>query len=152
VEEVERFLSASSLWRLKGPSDRSAWATVVAKETNVAEFLDPFRGKLPDRMLTKEELVRAIRQNIAAEEEATHLYTAHAEATDNALAKKVLEDIANEERVHVGEFSRLLSVLTEGEEDKFLAEGAEEVNTMAAELGMPLEAGGDSLTVGSMKD
>jgi len=117
------------------------------------EFLDPFRGKLPDRMLTTDELVRAIRQNIAAEEEAVHLYMAHAQATDNALAKKVLVDIADEERVHVGEFSRLLSVLTGGEEDKFLAEGAEEVNAMAAELGMPPGAtDGGGLTIGSMKD
>ena len=119
----------------------------------MAEFLDPFRGKLPDRILTTDELVRAIRQNIAAEEEAVHLYMAHAQATDNALAKKVLVDIADEERVHVGEFSRLLSVLTGGEEDKFLAEGAEEVNAMAAELGMPPSAtDGGGLTIGSMKD
>ncbi|MGD0765538.1 MAG: ferritin family protein [Dehalococcoidia bacterium] len=118
----------------------------------MAEFLDPFRGKLPERMLTTDELIRAIRQNIAAEEEAVHLYMAHAQATDNALAKKVLVDIADEERVHAGEFSRLLSILTEGEEDKFLAEGAEEVNAMAAELGMALSAtDGDGPTIGSMK-
>ena len=102
----------------------------------MAEFLDPFRGKLPDRMLTTDELIRAIRQNIAAEEEAVHLYMAHAQATDNVLAKKVLVDVADEERFHVGEFSRLLSVLTGGEEDKFLAEGADEVNAMADELGI----------------
>jgi uncharacterized protein len=98
----------------------------------MAEFLDPFRGNLPDRVLNKGELIRAIRQDIAAEEEATHLYTAQADATDNKLAKRVLLDIADEERVHIGEFSRLLSILTEGEEDKFLAEGAQEVNEMAA--------------------
>ena len=117
----------------------------------MAEFLNPFQGKLPDRMLTLGELIRAIRQNIAAEEEATHLYTAHAEATDNELAKRVLLDIADEERVHVGEFSRLLSILTEGEEDKFLAEGAQEVNEMAAELGMP-PGQRRRRSIGSMKD
>jgi len=97
----------------------------------MAEFVDPFRGKVPDRMLKLGELIRAIRLDIAAEEEATHIYTAQAEATDNALAKRVLLDIADEERVHVGEFSRLLSILTKGEEDKFLAEGAQEVDDMA---------------------
>ena len=97
------------------------------------EFLNPFSGKAPDRKLTTEELVRAIRLNLAAEHEAVHLYMAHADATDHPLARKVLIDIANEERVHAGEFSRLLEILT-GDEDKWLAEGAEEVDEMAAEL------------------
>jgi len=93
------------------------------------EFLNPFSGKVPGGKLTKGELIRAIRLDIAAEEEAVHLYMAHADATDHALAKKVLIDIANEEREHVGEFSRLLQVLT-GDEDKWLANGAKEVEEM----------------------
>jgi len=97
------------------------------------EFVNPFSGKAPDRKLTTEELVRAIRLNLAAEHEAVHLYMAHADATDHPLAKKVLIEIANEERVHAGEFSRLLQILT-GDEDKWLAEGAEEVDELAAEL------------------
>lgn len=121
------------------------------------EFLNPFSGKVPDRKLTSEELVRAIRLALAAEHEAIHLYMAHAEATDHPLAKKVLIDIANEERVHAGEFTRLLEILT-GDEDKWLAEGAEEVNEMAAEVGE--EAGGDEApavggeetTIGSLKE
>lgn len=94
------------------------------------EFVNPFSGKVPDRKLTSGELIRAIRLNIAAEEEAIHLYMAHAEATDHPLAKKVFIDIANEERVHVGEFSRLLQILT-GDEDKWLAQGVHEVDEMA---------------------
>ena len=120
------------------------------------EFLNPFSGKLPDRKLTTEELVRAIRLDLAAEHEATHLYMAHAEATDHPLAKKVLIDIANEERVHAGEFARLLEIIT-GDEDKWLAEGAEEVNEMAAEGevtgGSDAPAvGGEGTTIGSLKE
>jgi len=96
------------------------------------EFLNPFSGKVPERKLTLQELIRAIRLDLAAEHEAVHLYMAHAEATDNPLARKVLIDIANEERVHAGEFARLLSILT-GDEDALLAKGAEEVDEMAAE-------------------
>jgi rubrerythrin len=96
------------------------------------EFVNPFSGKVPERKLTDGELIRAIRLNIAAEEEAIHLYMAHADATDHPLAKKVLIDIANEEREHVGEFSRLLQVLT-GDEDKWLANGEKEVKEMEAE-------------------
>jgi rubrerythrin len=96
------------------------------------EFLNPFSGMVPDRKLTLEELVRAIRLDLAAEHEAVHLYLAHADATDHPLARKVLIDIANEERVHAGEFARLISILTK-DEDKFLAEGAEEVDEMAGD-------------------
>jgi len=115
------------------------------------EFVNPFNGKVPDRKLTTEELVRAIRLNLAAEHEAVHLYMAHADATDHPLAKKVLVDIANEERVHAGEFSRLLEILT-GDEDKWLAEGAEEVDEMAAELGGSKEAHSEEATIGSLKE
>lgn len=97
------------------------------------KFSNPFVGVVPPRKLTHEELVRAIRLNLAAEEEAIHLYMAHAEATEHALARKVLIDIANEERVHVGEFERLLEILT-GDEDRWLAEGRAEVDEMAAEM------------------
>ena len=58
--------------------------------------------------MTLAELVRALRQDLAAEHEAVHLYLAHADATDNVLAKTVLIDIANEERVHAGEFGHLI--------------------------------------------
>jgi rubrerythrin len=123
------------------------------------EFVNPFSGKVPDRKLTHEELVRAIRLNIAAEHEAIHLYMAHAEATDHALAKKVLIDVANEEREHVGEFMRLLQILT-GDEETWLAVGREEVDEIAAELGATeetegaatTEAGGEETTIGSLKE
>ena len=98
------------------------------------EFINPFSGTIPDRKLTQGELIRAIRLNIAAEEEAIHLYMAHADATDHPLARKVLVDVANEEREHVGEFSRLLQILT-GDEDRWIADGAAEVDEMAAEMG-----------------
>lgn len=100
------------------------------------EFVNPFSGKVTDRKLTTGELIRAIRLDLAAEHEAVHAYMAHAEATDHPLAKKVLIDIANEERVHAGEFARLLGILT-GDEDQFLAKGAKEVDDMASELEGP---------------
>ena len=121
------------------------------------EFLNPFSGKVPDRKLTIEELVRAIRLDLAAEHEAVHLYTAHADATDHPLAKKVLKDIADEERVHAGEFARLIQILT-GDEDKWLTEGADEVNEMAAELSggdtsaEAAPAGSEGTTIGSLKE
>ena len=75
------------------------------------EFGHPFSGLAHDRKLTKEELIRAIRFLIAAEYEAVQLYMQLAESTDDVLAKEVLKDIADEERVHAGEFLRLLKHL-----------------------------------------
>lgn len=95
------------------------------------EFVNPFSGVVP-RKLTNTELARAIRLNLSAEEEAVHLYQAHADATNNELVRKVLLDIADEERVHVGEFQRLLNILLEDEE-QLLDEGAQEVNEMAGQ-------------------
>jgi rubrerythrin len=90
------------------------------------DFGSPFSGLAHDRKLTKEELIRAIRFMIAAEYEAIQLYMQLAESTDHELAIEVLKDIADEERVHAGEFLRLLKELAPDEE-KFYAEGAEEV-------------------------
>lgn len=99
----------------------------------MAEFTHPFSGMAPERKLTDSELARAIRLDLAAELEATHIYEAHADATDNELAKKVLHDIADEERVHAGEFQRLLNILVDDEE-QLLADGAKEVNELAEEV------------------
>ena len=95
------------------------------------EFVNPFSGMVPKKM-TKSELIRAIRLNLAAEEEAVHMYEAIADASDNSLAVKVLQDIADEERVHAGEFQQLLRILLP-EEERLLQQGSEEVKELAGE-------------------
>ena len=97
------------------------------------EFVNPFSVTVPERMLTRQELIRAIRLDLAAEEEAICLYMAHADVTDDPLARRVLIDVANEEREHVGEFQRLLDILT-GDEPEWMSHGINEVNEMAAEV------------------
>ena len=90
------------------------------------EFGSPFSGLANNRKLTNEELIRAIRFSAAAEYEATQLYMQLAESTNNKLAVEVLKEVADEERVHVGEFTRLLHELAP-DEKKFYAKGAKEV-------------------------
>ncbi len=92
----------------------------------MADFGTAFSGLANDRKLTEAELIRAIRFMIAAEYEAIQLYMQLAESTDNKLAIEVLKDVADEERVHAGEFLRLLRELAPDEE-KFYTEGAQEV-------------------------
>lgn len=120
------------------------------------EFGNPFSGLKQDRMLTHEELVRAIRFMVAAEYEAIQLYQQLAESTDNDLAQKVLLDIADEEKVHAGEFLRLLHEL-DADEARFYQEGAQEVEeeflgATPAEGGAATPApGGQGLGIGSLK-
>ncbi len=97
------------------------------------EFGNPYSVLSVGRKITKEELIRAIRLFVAAEYEAIQLYEEIAEATEDPLAKKVLYDIANEEKVHAGEFLGLLKELDK-EEEKFYKKGEEEVEEMKEEL------------------
>ena len=101
-------------------------ATSAKGLKEMPEFGSPFSGLARDRKLTKAELVRAIRFMVAAEYEAIQLYMQLAESTDHKLAIDVLKDIADEERVHAGEFLRLLHELAPDEQG-FYDEGAEEV-------------------------
>lgn len=97
------------------------------------EFGSAFSGVAYDRKLTNEELIRAIRFMIAAEYEATQLYVQLAESIDNRLAVELLKEIADEERVHAGEFLRLLKELAPDEE-KFYTEGAKEVEEIIKKI------------------
>lgn len=76
--------------------------------------------------LTDGELTRALRDAIIAEESAINQYETVADSTTNEDAKKVLKHLADEERVHVGELQKLLSILLPDEEEK-LEEGKQEV-------------------------
>jgi rubrerythrin len=96
------------------------------RRISMPEFGSPFSGLANDRKVTAEELVRAIRFMVATEYEAIQLYMQLAESTDNKLAVEVLKDIADEERVHAGEFLRLLRELAPDEE-KLYAQGVKEV-------------------------
>ena len=98
------------------------------------DFGNPFSGLAKEKKLTKEELIRAIRFMVAAEYEAIQMYMQLAESTDNKLAIEVLKDIFDEERVHAGEFLRLLRKLAPDEE-KFYADGAKEVEEEIKKLG-----------------
>ncbi|MCD6276727.1 rubrerythrin [candidate division WOR-3 bacterium] len=100
------------------------------------DFGNPFSGLRNDRKLSDSELVRAIRFLVSAEYEAVQLYMQLAESTENKLAKEVLIDIADEERVHAGEFLRLLKEIAP-EEYKFYEEGAKEVEEIIERLKAP---------------
>ena len=89
-------------------------------------------GKIPiDLKKVKQENINKeiLRVAIIAELDAVDLYEQLAATTDNENIKKVLLDIAKEEKTHVGEFQALL--LKEDEEQvKELEEGKKEVEEL----------------------
>lgn len=114
-------------------------------------FGDPFAGNV-ERKLTKDELIQAVRLDIAGELEAIYLYDAHVHATDDEVAKTVLADIRDEEKAHIGELMTLLRHL-DPEEAEHFASGEGEVHEMMEELG--IDPGSDEkvepgTTVGSL--
>lgn len=80
--------------------------------------------------IRKEDLDKEIlRAGIIAELDAINLYEQMAAMTESENIKKILLDIAKEEKTHVGEFQALL--LKQDEEQKEeLAEGKKEVDEL----------------------
>lgn len=112
-------------------------------------FANPFSGNI-DRKISKIELVQALRVDIAGELEAIYLYDAHAHATDDPVAKKVLADIRDEEIEHCGELLALMRYLDPTVTDLML-EGEGEVKEMMAGLGItPATIQGVDESVGSL--
>lgn len=80
------------------------------------------RGKETDKQV--------LRAGIISELDAISLYEQLAEISTNENVKKVLLDIANEEKVHVGEFQKLLLELDK-EQDESLTSGEKEVEDIS---------------------
>ena len=96
------------------------------------EFSTPFSVKKNDKKLTKEELIRAIRFSIAAEYEAIQLYEEIEESIDNESAIKILKEVTEDEKVHVGNFLHLLKLIAPDDKD-FYEEGNSEAKEILSE-------------------
>lgn len=80
--------------------------------------------------IKKEDLDKEIiRAAFIAELDAINLYEEMAAMTDNQNIRKVLLDVAKEEKEHVGEFQTLLLMLDE-EQVEEMKEGKEEVEEL----------------------
>ena len=66
------------------------------------EFSQPFSGNKCERKLDKNELIRAVRFSIASEFEAIQLYEQLRDSTEDENAKKLLTEVAGDEKEHVG--------------------------------------------------
>jgi len=82
-----------------------------------------------DRKFTTEELTEALRLSIIAELDAVNMYLQFARACGDEKVRKVFEDIAREEKTHVGEFLALLKKL-DAEQASQLNSGEREVEKL----------------------
>ena len=91
-------------------------------------------SKIPINLETidRENLDKEIlRVGVIAELDAINLYEQMAAMTKDANIKRILLDIAKEEKTHVGEFQTLL-LINDKEQEKELEEGKKEVNELSS--------------------
>ena len=89
-------------------------------------------SKIPINLekIDRENLDKEIlRVGVIAELDAINLYEQMAAMTKDANIKRILLDIAKEEKTHVGEFQTLL-LINDKEQEKELEEGKKEVNEL----------------------
>ena len=82
--------------------------------------------------ISKKNLDKEIlRAGIIAELDVINLYEQMAAMTENADIKRILLDIAKEEKTHAGEFQALL-LINDKEQEKELEEGKKEVKELSS--------------------
>ena len=97
----------------------------------MAIISNPFVANV-ERKMSKDELIQALRVDIAGELEAIIGYEAHAMATDDERVKKILHHIADEEKEHVGELQQLLYMLSP-DDQKYIDKGVQSVQQQQAQ-------------------
>ena len=78
---------------------------------NISKYLSELMAKVPCKKSTispERKDMEILRTAIIAEYDAVNLYEQMSEAATDKNIKKVLLDVANEEKVHIGEFEALL--------------------------------------------
>jgi rubrerythrin len=92
---------------------------------NAMDFTKVDQVQKAKELLDDREIMRALRLAIAAEHDATSLYENLSDSIENTAIKELLQDIANEEKVHVGELTKALQMLDKTDE-KFINKGKDE--------------------------
>ena len=92
--------------------------------------------ELQSKKFSKDELAEALRLAIIAELDAVNLYLQFARSIEDERFRKVFEDIAKEEKTHVGEFLTLLKTL-DPEQVEELASGKKEVEELTGIENIP---------------
>lgn len=99
---------------------------------------NPFVANVP-RQMSNEELIQALRVDMAGELEAIIGYEAHALSTSDERVKKVLYHIADEEKRHVGELQQLIYMLNPNEQQHIQQGHQEIIEQQAGNFQQPMQ-------------
>jgi len=99
---------------------------------------NPFVANVP-RQMSNEELVQALRLDMAGELEAIIGYEAHALSTSDERVKKVLYHIADEEKRHVGELQQLIYMLSPNDQQQIQQGHQEIIEQQAGNFQQPMQ-------------
>lgn len=97
----------------------------------MAEVTNDLKSILSADQMSESEIIRAIRVSIKAEIDAVHLYDMIAESTNDERVARIMLQTAKEERVHIGEFMRLLQELNPNEMRDYNEGAAEAENIIS---------------------
>ena len=97
------------------------------------KYLEELLAQVPASISDKNKDLQILRTAIIAEHDAINLYEQMANEADNEDVKAVLLSVAQEEKVHIGEFEYLLELL-DPEHEQSEEEGEEEVETELEDL------------------
>lgn len=108
-------------------TNRKQAIAIAASESGMSKAIDNafWADIIGKRLFTKKESIQAVRDMIVAEYDAIQLYERIAESMVDGSIKEVILDIRDEEKVHIGEFQKLLNVLEPTEDEKY-EEGQDE--------------------------
>ena len=90
-------------------------------------------NSLIEKKLNDREVQRAIRLSISAEQDAVHLYELISDSISDDKMKKLFQDIANEEKVHIGEFQAILQKLDKNDKPMVEKGNKEAIEKIAQE-------------------
>jgi hypothetical protein len=130
-KEYLHILKTTSDMRPKKPKIKESKEEVllekVEKRVEVLKEIFIQAGEIEKMEAGAERDKAILRLSMVAELDAVNLYERFAELANDETISEVMLDVANEEKVHVGEFQSLLEDLDDDYEDK-IEEGDDEVD------------------------
>ena len=113
------------------------------KITNTRGIMKPYTRKFPESVLTTSVQVdtaddmvsdeKILRASIASELSAINLYQDLLSKANHGAVKAILMDIIDEEKVHVGEFEKILSEYIDPDQEELIHQGEEEAEDVVSE-------------------
>ena len=125
---LQTLIEKTSYLNILKDNIKSSKKTKQTELTLISELMSSIPTDL-DKIKGPKKEMEILRAAIIAEYDAINLYEQMAEVSSNSKVKRILLDIANEEKQHIGEFETLLKKI-DSEHEEFKEKGKEEVEKL----------------------